>query len=54
MKKLAVFLVSCVLALSLIPVSSFGADVTYKAIDAKVRQDATIVEDNVKFTKEYG
>ena len=54
MKKALKIVIACFLIMSMIPVSIFAADVTYKAIDAKVRQDAPIVEDNVKFTKEYG
>ena len=39
MKKALKIVMACFLIMSMIPVSIFAADVTYKAIDAKVRQE---------------
>ncbi len=40
--------------MSMMPLSVFASDVTYKANDAKVRQDAPVVAEYTKFSKEYG
>ncbi|MBQ2942176.1 MAG: hypothetical protein IJD97_08070 [Clostridia bacterium] len=54
MKKVLKLALISLMILSLLPFTALAKEVSYKATDSAVREDAPMVENYVKFTKEYG